>query len=57
MCDLGMEDLINKINGCTEEEKKLILKQIDIELLWDVIAVEITRLKSVEEKGKRLFGV
>ena len=57
MCDLGMEDLINKINGCTEEEKKLILKHMDIELLWDVIAVEITRLKSVEEKGKRLFGV
>lgn len=57
MCDLGKEDLINIVKGCTEEEKRLILSQIDIELLWDVIAVEIKRLKSVEEKGKELFGV
>ena len=57
MCDLGKEDLINIVKGYTEEEKRLILSQIDIELLWDVIAVEIKRLKSVEEKGKELFGV
>lgn len=57
MSELGMEDLINKVKACTEEEKKLILRQIDIELLLDVIAVEITRLKTVEENGKRLFGV
>ena len=57
MSELGMEDLINKVRACTEEEKRLILNQMDIELLWDVIAVEITRLKSVEENGKRLFGV
>ena len=57
MCDLGMEDLINKVKACTEEEKRLILEQMDVELLWDVIAVEITRLRTVEENGKRLFGV
>lgn len=57
MSELGMEDLINKVKACTEEEKLLILEQMDIELLWDVIAVEITRLKTVEENGKRLFGV
>ena len=52
-----MEDLINKVKACTEAEKRLILEQMDVELLWDVIAVEITRLKSVEENGKKLFGV
>lgn len=57
MCGLEMEDLINKIKACTEEEKKLILSQIDIEILWDTVATEITRLKTVEENGKRLFGV
>lgn len=57
MCDLEMEDLVNKINACTEEEKRLILSQIDIEVLWDAVAVEITKLKSVVENGKKLFGI
>lgn len=57
MCELEMEDLVNKINACTEEEKRLILSQIDIEVLWDAVAVEITKLKSVVENGKKLFGI
>lgn len=57
MCGLEMEDLINKVKACTEEEQRLILSQLDIELLWDTVATEITRLKSVEQNGKRLFGV
>ena len=56
MCGLEMEDLINKIKACTEEEKKLILSQLDVELLWDAVATELTRLKAVEEKLKGIFG-
>lgn len=57
MCELEMEDLINKIKACTEEEKRLILSQLDIEMLWDAVASEIARLKYLEENGKKLFGI
>lgn len=60
MCDLEMEDLINKINACTEDEKKVILSQIaekDINLLMEAVFFETLRLKQVEENGKRLFSV
>ena len=60
MSELDIQSIVNQINGCTEDEKRLILSQIaenDICLLVEAIILEIGRLKSVEEKGKRLFGV
>lgn len=56
MCELEIEDLVNKTKACTEEEKKLILSQMDVELLWDVVATELTRLKSVEQRLKGILG-
>ena len=58
MCDLEMEDLINKINACTEDEKRVILSQIagkNIALFIEAIILEIGRLKTVEEKLKGIL--
>lgn len=60
MCELEMEDLVNKINACTEDEKRVILSQIagkNITLFIEAIILEIGRLKTVEEKLKGIFGV
>lgn len=59
MCELEMEDLINKINACTEDEKRVILSQIaekDIVLFMEAIILEIGRLKTLEEKLKGILG-
>ena len=60
MSELDVQTIVNKINGCSADEKRLILTQIaqnDICLLHEAVICEIERLKKVEENGKRLFGV
>ena len=60
MSELDIQSIVNQINGCTEDEKRVILSQIaenDICLLVEAIILEIGRLKQVEANGKKLFGV
>ena len=60
MSELDIQSILNQINRCTEEEKKIILSQIaekDINLLMEAVFFETLRLKQVEENGKRLFSV
>ena len=57
MSDFEKEELVKRVHACSEEEKKVMLRQMDIRLLLEVVAEEITRLKAVEESGKRIFGV
>lgn len=57
MCDLGMQDLINRVNGCSEEEKLIILEQFDIKELLAAVDRKVEVLTSVVENGKILFGV
>ena len=60
MSEFDIQSIVNQINGCTDDEKRLILSQIvqhDIDLLMEAVIFEIRRLKQVEDNGKRLFGV
>ena len=57
MCDLGMEDLINKVKGCSKEEKLIILEQFDIKELLAAVDEKVDVLTSVVENGKKLFSV
>lgn len=59
MSEFDIQSLVNQINGCTDDEKRVILTQIaekDISLLIEAIILEIVRLKTVEEKLKGIFS-
>ena len=59
MSEFDIQSLVNQINGCTDDEKRVILTQIavkDIALLIEAIILEIGRLKTVEEKLKGIFS-
>ena len=60
MSELDIQTIVNQINGCSADEKRLVLSQIaekNIDLLMEAIGFEIKRLKQVEENGRRLFSV
>lgn len=60
MSEFDIQSIVEQINGCTEDEKRVILSQIaekDICLLMEAVILEIGRLKQVEENGKKLFGI
>lgn len=59
MSEFEIQSIVNQINGCTDDEKRVILTQIavkDIALLIEAIILEIGRLKTVEEKLKGIFS-
>lgn len=59
MSELDIQSIVNQINGCTEDEKRVILSQIaenDICLLVEAVILEIGRLKTVEERLKGIFS-
>ena len=49
MSELDFQSLVNQINGCTENEKRIILSQLaknDVYLLIEAISMEIETLKN-----------
>ena len=58
MSELDFQSLVNQINGCTENEKRIILSQLaknDVYLLIEAISIEIETLKQLEADMKNLF--
>lgn len=58
MSELDFQSLVNQINGCTENEKRIILSQLaknDVYLLIEAIGIEIETLKKLEEDMKNLI--
>ena len=58
MSELDFQSLVNQINGCTENEKRIILSELaknDIYLLIEAISMEIETLKKLEADMKNLF--
>ena len=59
MSELDLESLVNQINGCGENEKRIILSQLaknEIYLLIEAITNEIDTLKKLEQDMKKLFA-
>ena len=49
MSEFDFQSLVNQINGCTENEKRIILSELaknDIYLLLEAISIEIETLKN-----------
>ena len=58
MSEFDFQSLVNQINGCTENEKRIILSELaknDIYLLLEAISIEIETLKRLEADMQSLF--
>ena len=58
MSELDFQSLVNQINGCTENEKRIILSELaknEFYLLIEAIGIEIETLKKLEADMKNLI--